>query len=65
MRKNKLRWLEHVMRQEKTKIVRVVMKINFKGKLRRGRPKKKWLNTIKNNRRDIGVSVGDLKNRDE
>jgi hypothetical protein len=41
MRKNKLRWLEHVIRREKTKAVRVVIKINVKGKRGREIPKKR------------------------
>jgi len=32
MRENKLRWFGQVMRQEKIKAVRVVMKINNEGK---------------------------------
>jgi hypothetical protein len=41
------------------------MKINVEGKRERGRPKKKWLDTIENDMRAVGVYVGDLENRDE
>jgi len=41
MRENRLRWFGHVMRREKTKAVRVVMKINVVGKRRSGRPVKR------------------------
>jgi len=37
------------MRQEETKAVRVVIKMNVEGK--RGRSKKRWLDTIKNDLR--------------
>jgi hypothetical protein len=40
IRENRLRLFWHVMRQEKTKAVRVVMKMNVKGKREKGRPKK-------------------------
>jgi hypothetical protein len=36
MTKNRLRWFGHVMRQEKTNAVRVVLKINVGGKRGRG-----------------------------
>jgi len=32
MRENRLRWFGHVVRQEKTKLARVAMKINVEGK---------------------------------
>jgi hypothetical protein len=37
--------------------------MNVEGK--RGGSKKRWLDTIENNTRAIGVSVGDVENRDE
>jgi len=37
-RENKLKWIEHVMREKKMETVRAVMRMNVKG--RRGRPKK-------------------------
>jgi hypothetical protein len=40
MRENRLRWFGHAMRRE--------MKINVEGKIGKGRPKKKWLDTIEN-----------------
>jgi hypothetical protein len=50
MKKNKLRWFEHMMRREQIKKVRVVMKINIKGKRGRGRPIKRLLDAIENNK---------------
>jgi hypothetical protein len=41
--KNRLIWFGHVMKQEETNTVRVVMKINAKGKRVRGRPKKEMV----------------------
>jgi hypothetical protein len=44
--KNNLRWFGHEMRREETKAVRVVM--NFEGRRGKGKPTKRWLDTIKN-----------------
>jgi hypothetical protein len=65
MRENKLRWFGRVMRRVETKTVRMVIKINFKGKRGRGRPKRRWLNMIENVMRVVGVYVGDIENSDE
>jgi len=40
----------------------VVLKINVEEKKERGRPKKRWLDTIENDMRAVGVCVGDVKN---
>jgi len=39
--------------------------MNIERKRERGRPKKRWLYTIENNMRAVGVCVGDVKNRDK
>jgi hypothetical protein len=63
MRENRLRLFGHEMRREETNAVRVVMKMNIEAK--RGRPKKRWLDTIENDMRVFGVCVSDVENRDE
>jgi hypothetical protein len=65
MRENKFRWFGHVMRQEETKAVRVVMKMNVEGKRRRGRPKKRWLDIIENDMGAVGMYVSDVENQYE
>jgi hypothetical protein len=54
-----------MMRQEETKAIRVVMKINVKGKKERGRPKKKWLDTIENDMRAVSLCIEDIENHDK
>jgi hypothetical protein len=60
---NRLRWFGHVIRWEKTKAVRVVMKMNVKRKRGRWRQKKRWLDTIQNDLRVIGVCIRDVETR--
>jgi len=63
MRENKLRWFGHVMRREDSGAVRTVMELSVKGRIKRGRPKKKWLNTIEEDMRTTGVNVEDVGDR--
>jgi hypothetical protein len=51
------------MRRKETNAVIVVIKLKVHGK--RGKPKKRWLDTIENNRMAVGVCVRDIKNCDE
>jgi hypothetical protein len=65
IRENRLRWFGHMMKQEETKAVTVVMKMNVEGKYRRRRPKNRWLDIIENDMRTVGVYIGDVENQDE
>jgi len=53
------------MKQEETKAVEVVMKMNIEGKRGRERPKKSWLGTIENDMRAVGVCVGNVEKQDK
>nr|XP_053619323.1 uncharacterized protein LOC128680302 [Plodia interpunctella] len=44
---NRLRWYGHVMRREENNIVRKVMDVKLNGKRNRGRPKKRWIECIR------------------
>jgi hypothetical protein len=50
-------------RREETKAVRVVMKMNGEGKRGRGRPKKRWLDTIENDMKAACMRRGCRKSR--
>jgi hypothetical protein len=65
MRENRLRWFGHIMRRVKIKAIKVIMKMNIEGKRKQGKPKKKLLDTIKNDMMTFGVCIGDVENRDE
>lgn len=43
----------------------MVMKTNVEGRKRRGRSKKRWLNTVENDMKAFGVCLEDIENRDE
>jgi hypothetical protein len=53
-----------MMRRVETNTVRAVMQINVEGKRKR-RLKKRWLDTIENYVRAIGVCEGDIENRNK
>jgi hypothetical protein len=46
--------------REETKAVRMFIKMNVERK--RERLKKRWLNTIENDQRAVGVCIGDVEN---
>ena len=48
VRENRLKWYGHVLRREDEYVVKRVMGMEVPGKRRRGRPKRWWLDNIKN-----------------
>jgi hypothetical protein len=54
MREKRLKWLKHVLRREKSEVVRLVKDIFVNGKKRRGRPKKRWRNVMVSGMRKVG-----------
>ncbi|KAF0772636.1 Uncharacterized protein FWK35_00001635 [Aphis craccivora] len=59
MCENRLRWLEHILRREKTEAVFNNMSVD--GKRGRGRPKKRWFEVIECDMRMTGVCEKKLK----
>jgi hypothetical protein len=57
MRSNKLAWYGHVMRTYESHITERVMSMNVDGHPRRGRPKKIWMDCVKDDMRIKGVSM--------
>lgn len=47
------------MRRMKMEAVRTIMEMIVEGKRGRERPKKKWLNVIKSDKRTVGVGVNE------
>ena len=58
--KNKLRWFGHVMRREEESTLRVVMKLNMKGKRPGGRPRLRWLDNIDSHLKEKNTSLKEV-----
>ena len=54
MREGRLRWYGHVMRRDQDYIERKMMKMELPGKRKRGRPKRRFLDVVKE---DMGKLV--------
>ena len=63
MREGRLRWYGHVMRRYQEYVGRRVIKTELPGKRKRGRPKRKFLDVVKRDRREIGARETDVENR--
>jgi hypothetical protein len=57
MRSNMLAWYGHIMRRDESRITKRAMSMNVDGHPRRGRPKKRWMDCVKDNMRINGVSI--------
>ena len=62
MREGRLRWYGHVMRDQEY-VGRKMMEIELPGKRRRGRPKKRFLDVLKEDMGKVGAKETDVKNR--
>ena len=60
-----LKWYGHVLRREDEYIGKRVMGMEVSGKRRRGRPKRRWLDNIKNDLSERDLSGEDAQYRDK
>lgn len=65
MRSNRLAWYGHVMRREESHVTRKVMNMNVDGYRSRGRPKKRWMDCVKDDMCRNGVSTDMAEDRKE
>ena len=63
MRESRLRWYGHVMRRDQKYVRRKMMKMGLPGKRRRGRPKRRFLNVMKEDMGKVGARETDVENR--
>ena len=63
MREGRLRWYGHVMRRDQEYVGRRVMEIELPGKRKRGRVKRRFLDVVKEDMREVGGREKDIGNR--
>ena len=63
MREGRLRWYGHVMRRDQEYIGRRVIEMELPGKRKRGRPKRRFLDVVKEDMEKVGVWEMDIENR--
>ena len=56
IQERRMRWYGHVMRRDEEYVGKRVMGIEVQGSRRRGRPKKRWVDYVKGDLRENGLS---------
>ena len=62
-RKGGLKWYGHVMRREEHYVGRRTMVMKVQGRRKRGRPKRRWLDKVKDGIKEKGLSDDDVYDR--
>ena len=63
MREGRLRRYGHVMRRDQEYVGRKMMEMELPGKRKRGRPKRRFLDVVKEDMGEVGARETDVKNR--
>ena len=59
----RFKWYGHVMRREEHYVGRRTMVMKVQGRRERGRPKKRWLDKVKDDIIETGLSADDVYDR--
>ena len=63
MREGRLRWYGHVMKRDQEYVGRKMMEMELPGKKKKGRPKKRFLDVVKQDRGEVGARETDVENK--
>ena len=63
MREGRMRWYGHVMRRDQEYIGRKMMEMKLLGKRKRGRPKRRFLDVVKEDMEEVGAKETDVEDR--
>ena len=63
MREGRLRWYGHVMKRDHEYVGRMMMEMELPRKRKRGRPKKRFLDVVKEDIGKVGAKETDIENR--
>ena len=58
-----MRWYGHVMRRNHEYVERKMMEMELPGKRKRGRPKRRFLDVVKEDLREVGAKETDVEDR--
>ena len=63
MREGRLKWYGHVMRRDQEYVGRKMMEMELPGKRRRGKPKRRFLDVVKEDMEEVGAKETDVEDR--
>ena len=63
VQERRLKWYGHVMRREEHYVGRRAMVMQVQGRRKRGRPKRRWLDKVKDDIKEKGLSADDVYDR--
>ena len=63
MREGRLRWYVHVLRRDQEYVGRKMMEMELPVKRKRGRPKRRFLDVVKEDMKEVGAKEIDIEDR--